>query len=70
MRFVVLCFLMFALCGCGSDNHWKGKDRKPQEPGVVDYMVWAEQIRQYKRTKVKLEGIGERVKKNYEEVVK
>jgi len=56
---VISCLVMFS-SGCSKE--------KPSEPGVVDYMSGAEQLRTYQKAKVKIEDIDNKLKENYQQV--
>jgi len=46
--------------GCG--------ENKSGEPGVVDYMTGAEQVRTYRKAKSQLEGVNKTLEKRYQEI--
>ena len=43
-------------------------EEKPSEPGVVDYMTGAEQLRTYQRTKVKVQDIDNKLEERYQDI--
>jgi len=53
-------FLLMSASGCG--------ENKSGEPGVVDYMTGAEQVRTYRKAKSQLEGVNKTLEKRYQEI--
>ena len=53
--FLVMSSLIMLSSGCSKE--------KPSEPGVVDYMTGAEQLKTYQKAKVKIEDIDKSVEK-------
>ena len=59
-RVLILLFSVL-LSGCGKKDTGGEKVNEKSEPSVVDYMTGAEDIRQYKRAREKIEEINKEV---------
>jgi len=62
--FPVIIILTICLCGCSEESSISEKETT--EPGVVDYITGAEQIKTYKRVKSKIEDINKTSKERFE----
>ena len=54
--------LAILLCGCAEEAPVSDKE----EPGVVEYMTGAEQLKTYKQTETKIEDINRKLENRYE----
>lgn len=60
-RFLAAIFIMgyltVCLCGCEGKKSGSG-ETKAKEPGIVEYMTGAEQLKSYQKVKSKIEDIN------------
>ncbi len=62
----LLTYMLISLYGC-SNQAPTSVEEETREPGVVDYLTGAEQIKQYKKIKSKLKDIDESHQGRYDD---
>ena len=57
---MLVMFLVISIFGCSKKEN--------TEPGVVDYLSGAEQLKNYKQTRTKIEDLGKAAKERDQEI--